>query len=194
MSTVIKQSSKSEGSAEADDHEVSIQQQDFSLADEVALLEHHNETDGAVVTFTGRVRNQNNGNNVTGLTLEHYPGMTEKTILDIITTAKNRWNIGRVKVIHRIGALAIGDQIVFVGVTSKHRQDAFAANEFIMDFLKIKAPFWKKERYANNTNISSENFSSKNLNSKSPNYKDESQENEQWLDAKSSDQNKAQTW
>jgi molybdopterin synthase catalytic subunit len=159
--------------------EVSIQLPDFSLANEVALLEQDNATDGAVVTFTGRVRNQNNGNDVIGLTLEHYPGMTEKTIIEIIAVAKKRWNIGRVKVIHRIGALSIGEQIVFVGVTSKHRQDAFAANEFIMDFLKVKAPFWKKERYALNT---ADNPGKKN------------QSSEQWLDAKNSDKNKAKTW
>jgi len=162
-----------------DSDQVLIQQQDFSLANEVALLEHNNETDGAVVTFTGRVRNQNNGNKVTGLTLEHYPGMTEKTILNIIALARKRWSIGKVKVIHRIGALDIGEQIVFVGITSKHRQDAFAANEFIMDFLKVNAPFWKKERYAADNNLNS---------------KRRSQANEQWLAAKSSDQNKAKTW
>ena len=119
------------------DQEISIQANDFSLADEVALLEKDNVSDGAVVTFTGRVRNRNNGNIVTTLTLEHYPGMTEKSLAKIIVQAKERWDIGRVKVIHRIGELSIGDQIVFVGVTSKHRQDAFAANEFIMDYLKV---------------------------------------------------------
>lgn len=147
--------------------EISIQTHDFNFADEVALLEHENAIDGAVVTFTGRVRNQNNGNHVIGLTLEHYPGMTEKSLEKIIAIAKERWNIGRVKVIHRIGALDIGEQIVFVGVTSKHRQDAFAANEFIMDFLKVEAPFWKKER----TN-----------------------EGELWLEAKNSDKAKAKEW
>jgi molybdopterin synthase catalytic subunit len=93
--------------------------------------------------------------------------MTEKLLAEIIETAKQRWNIGRVKVIHRIGQLAIGEQIVFVGVTSKHRQDAFAANEFIMDFLKVKAPFWKKEL---------------------------TELGESWLEAKSSDKEKAQAW
>ena len=149
--------------------EISIQTADFSLADEVALLELDNLTDGAVVTFTGRVRNNNNGNTVTTLTLEHYPGMTEKSLAKIILQARERWNIGRVKVIHRIGELNIGDQIVFVGVTSKHRQDAFAANEFIMDYLKVKAPFWKKERIIT-----------------------EGQSSENWLDAKNSDTDKAE--
>lgn len=151
--------------------EISIQTADFSLADEVALLELDNLTDGAVVTFTGRVRNNNNGNTVTTLTLEHYPGMTEKSLAKIILQARERWNIGRVKVIHRIGELNIGDQIVFVGVTSKHRQDAFAANEFIMDYLKVKAPFWKKERIIT-----------------------EGQSSENWLDAKNSDTDKAELW
>lgn len=148
-------------------NEVSIQEADFSLADEVALLEHDNAIDGAVVTFTGRVRNKNQGLNVTALTLEHYPGMTEKLLEKIIATAKERWNIGRVRVIHRIGRLSIGEQIVFVGVTSQHRQDAFAANEFIMDYLKVKAPFWKKEL---------------------------TEEGEKWLDAKNSDNSKAEQW
>ncbi|RGP39552.1 molybdopterin synthase catalytic subunit MoaE [Colwellia ponticola] len=151
--------------------EISIQTDDFSLADEVALLEQDNLTDGAVVTFTGRVRNHNNGNAVTALTLEHYPGMTEKSLANIIKQAKERWHIGRVKVIHRIGELSIGDQIVFVGVTSKHRQDAFAANEFIMDYLKVSAPFWKKEKITNAGKIS-----------------------ENWLAAKDSDNDKAKRW
>lgn len=151
--------------------EIAIQENDFSLADEVALLEKDNATDGAIVTFTGRVRNNNNGNSVTTLTLEHYPGMTEKSLAKIIVQAKERWNIGRVKVIHRIGELSIGDQIVFVGVTSKHRQDAFAANEFIMDYLKVKAPFWKKEQITDAGKIS-----------------------ENWLAAKNSDNDKAELW
>jgi molybdopterin synthase catalytic subunit len=148
-------------------NEISIQTADFSLNDEVAKLELNNDIDGAVVTFTGRVRNKNEGLKVSALTLEHYPGMTEKSLEKIITVAKERWNIGRVRVIHRIGTLTIGEQIVFVGVTSQHRQDAFAANEFIMDYLKVQAPFWKKEQ---------------------------TEEGEKWLDAKKSDNNKAQQW
>ncbi len=147
--------------------EILIQTADFSLADEVTLLEKDNAIDGAVVTFTGRVRNNNEGKEVTSLTLEHYPGMTEKSLAKIITEAKERWCIGRVKVIHRVGELFLGDQIVFVGVTSKHRQDAFAANEFIMDYLKVQAPFWKKEA---------------------------SKEGVNWLEAKTSDENKAAKW
>jgi len=161
------------------DQEISIQTDDFSLADEVALLEKGNLTDGAVVTFTGRVRNNNNGNFVTTLTLEHYPGMTEKSLAKIITQAKDRWQLGRVKVIHRIGELTIGDQIVFVGVTSKHRQDAFAANEFIMDYLKVKAPFWKKEKI---------------ITAVTEDGNDAGTTSENWLDAKNSDTNKAELW
>ncbi|NQY63378.1 MAG: molybdopterin synthase catalytic subunit MoaE [Alteromonadaceae bacterium] len=146
---------------------ISIQTADFSLADEVALLEQDNEIDGAVVTFTGRVRNKNEGLKVSGLFLEHYPGMTELSLEKIIASARKRWNIGRVKIIHRIGQLKIGEQIVFVGVTSKHRQDAFAANEFIMDFLKVKAPFWKKEL---------------------------TEEGEKWLGARNTDNDKAKQW
>lgn len=146
---------------------ISIQTQDFNLSDEVALLEQDNDIDGAVVTFTGRVRNNNEGLRVSGLYLEHYPGMTEKSLEKIINTAHQRWNIGRVTVIHRIGQLSIGEQIVFVGVTSMHRKDAFAAAEFIMDYLKVQAPFWKKEL---------------------------TEQGEKWLDAKSTDTNKAQQW
>ncbi|MEI6894592.1 MAG: molybdopterin synthase catalytic subunit MoaE [Colwellia sp.] len=158
-------------STEKVDQEISIQREDFSLAEEVALLEKDNLTDGAVVTFTGRVRNNNNGNSVTSLTLEHYPGMTEKSLANIISQAKERWQLGKIKVIHRIGELAIGEQIVFVGVTSKHRHDAFAANEFIMDYLKVDAPFWKKEKITKAGSVS-----------------------ESWLAAKSSDTNKAKCW
>ncbi|WP_076420217.1 molybdopterin synthase catalytic subunit MoaE [Colwellia sp. UCD-KL20] len=144
-----------------------IQTQDFSLNEEVNLLEENNNEDGAVVTFCGRVRNNNLGLDVKGLTLEHYPGMTEKSLQKIIFTARKKWELGRITVIHRVGKLLIGEQIVFVGVTSKHRGNAFAANEFIMDFLKVKAPFWKKELTS---------------------------EGEKWLDAKSSDTDKAQEW
>lgn len=150
---------------------VSIQTEDFNLADEVALLEKYNLNDGAVVTFTGRVRQQNNHNEVSSLMLEHYPGMTEKSISDIIKTAQKKWSLGRVKVIHRIGQLSLGEQIVFVGVTSAHRKDAFAANEFIMDFLKVKAPFWKKEQIIQKGVLS-----------------------EHWLEAKKTDTDKAELW
>ena len=103
------------------------------------------DEDGAVVTFTGKVRNHNLGDSVKALTLEHYPGMTEKSLAAIVEEARGRWPLGRVTVIHRIGEMWPGEEIVFVGVTSAHRGSAFAAGEFIMDYLKTKAPFWKRE-------------------------------------------------
>lgn len=124
---------------------VSVQVNDFSLSDEYERLATGTSA-GAVVTFVGKVRDMNLGDNVVGLSLEHYPGMTEKSLLNICEQAKQRWNIEAMTVIHRVGDLDIGDQIVFVGVSSAHRGDAFDACEFVMDFLKTKAPFWKKER------------------------------------------------
>ena len=129
---------------------ISVQTQDFDMAAEYqALLTNSdgtsNSNDGAVVTFVGLVRDYNQGNYVEGLTLEHYPGMTEKALEDIVLQAKQRWPLGKVRVIHRIGKLALSDQIVFVGVTSKHREAAFEATQFIMDYLKNDAPFLKKE-------------------------------------------------
>lgn len=123
-----------------------MQEQDFDVGLEYSNLIDSNATDGAVVCFAGLVRDFNQGNMVHGLTLEHYPGMTEKALLEIVTEAKSRWSLGKVRVIHRVGDLDLGDQIVFVGVTSRHREAAFEANQFIMDFLKNRAPFWKKER------------------------------------------------
>jgi len=123
---------------------IQIQTEDFDLAAEYAALGKSHST-GAVVTFIGKVRDFNQGDNVSGLTLEHYPGMTEKSLAKILVEAETRWSIQGVKVIHRIGELALGDQIVFVGVASMHRGDAFQACEFIMDYLKTQAPFWKKE-------------------------------------------------
>ncbi|WP_428772030.1 molybdopterin synthase catalytic subunit MoaE [Vibrio sp.] len=129
---------------------VSVQRQDFSLADEYQMLSEGTAA-GAVVTFVGKVRDMNLGDNVTGLSLEHYPGMTEKSLGQICDQAEQRWPLQKVRVIHRIGDLDIGDQIVFVGVTSAHRDAAFAACEFIMDYLKTRAPFWKKERTGEQT-------------------------------------------
>ena len=123
---------------------VSVQVTDFSLSDEYERLATGTSA-GAVVTFVGKVRDMNLGDNVIGLSLEHYPGMTEKSLLDICEQAKQRWNIEAMTVIHRVGDIDIGDQIVFVGVSSAHRGDAFDACEFVMDFLKTRAPFWKKE-------------------------------------------------
>lgn len=116
----------------------------FSVADEYQWLAQRDE-DGAVVTFTGKVRNHNLGDNVSALTLEHYPGMTEKSLATIVEQAHERWSLGRVSVYHRVGAMLPGEAIVFVGVTSAHRGMAFQAAEFIMDYLKTQAPFWKRE-------------------------------------------------
>lgn len=116
----------------------------FNVGDEYAWLAECAD-DGAVVTFTGKVRNHNLGDDVSALTLEHYPGMTEKTLAEIVEQARQRWPLQRVAVIHRIGELFPGDEIVFVGVTGAHRSQAFEAAEFIMDYLKTRAPFWKRE-------------------------------------------------
>ena len=94
----------------------------------------------------GKVRDLNLGDEVSSLYLEHYPAMTEKALREIVEQAKARWDIQRVSVIHRVGLLRTGDEIVLVGISSAHRGDAYHANEFIMDFLKSKAPFWKKEQ------------------------------------------------
>ncbi|MHC6526684.1 molybdopterin synthase catalytic subunit MoaE [Vibrio sp. V39_P1S14PM300] len=132
------------------DPRVSVQQQDFSVGDEYQRLAQGSAA-GAVVTFVGKVRDMNLGDNVTGLSLEHYPGMTEKSLLNICDQAEQRWPLLHTRVIHRVGDLDIGDQIVFVGVVSAHRGAAFEACEFIMDYLKTQAPFWKKERTTNQT-------------------------------------------
>lgn len=124
---------------------ISVQTADFDMANEYHALIAEGTSDGAVVTFTGLVRDLNQGSKITSLTLEHYPGMTEKSLAEIVAQAKQRWPLGKVRLIHRVGELKLADQIVFVGVTSKHREAAFEACQFIMDFLKNNAPFWKKE-------------------------------------------------
>lgn len=127
---------------------ISVQVQDFNQQVEYDHLKCKTSI-GAIVTFTGLVRDINHGQSVSDLSLEHYPGMTEKYLVDIVKQAQQRWNIIESTVIHRVGQLAISDQIVFVGVASQHRGDAFAACEFIMDYLKTQAPFWKKETMTN---------------------------------------------
>ena len=124
---------------------VRVQTEDFDVSRELAALRHGDARVGAVAAFIGTVRDLNDGAAVTTMTLEHYPGMTEKSLAAIVEDARVRWNIFDAIVIHRIGELKPTDQIVLVGVTSAHRGDAFAACEFIMDFLKTRAPFWKKE-------------------------------------------------
>lgn len=124
---------------------ISIQTEDFDVGAEYRALVEGDTSAGAVVTFVGRVRDLNLGRGVLGLHLEHYPGMTEKSLQLIFDEATTRWDILRCKIIHRVGDLHLGDNIVFVGVTSAHREHAFAAAEFLMDYLKTRAPFWKKE-------------------------------------------------
>ena len=128
---------------------VKIQTADFDLSTEIAALRRGNSRVGAVASFVGVVRDINDGGTVAEMTLEHYPGMTEKAIDEIIGQAKGRWDILDALVIHRVGTLKPADQIVLVVVTSGHRGDAFAACEFIMDYLKTRAPFWKKEQTGN---------------------------------------------
>ncbi|WP_341660618.1 molybdopterin synthase catalytic subunit MoaE [Vibrio sp.] len=145
---------------------ISVQIEDFSVGSEYQKLAD-NSTAGAVVTFVGKVRDMNLGDSVTGLSLEHYPGMTEKALVEICDQAIQRWSLSGVRVIHRVGDLEVGDQIVFVGVASAHRSAAFEACEFIMDYLKTKAPFWKKERIDGAT---------------------------RWIESRNSDQLAAQRW
>lgn len=146
---------------------ISVQQDDFNQQIEYDRLRQASNT-GAVVTFTGLVRDINQGEKITALTLEHYPAMTEKALADIVEQAKSRWSLINTTVIHRVGELQLLDQIVFVGVASLHRGDAFAACEFIMDYLKTSAPFWKKE-----------------TNSEGKSY---------WVDARDSDQTALAKW
>ena len=126
-------------------NQVRIQTEDFDLTSEVALLRAANPKIGAVVTFVGAVRDLNEGASVAEMELEHYPGMTEGAISNIIEQAKLRWPTFGALVIHRVGPLKPLDQIVLVAATAAHRGEAFAACEFIIDYLKTDAPFWKKE-------------------------------------------------
>jgi molybdopterin synthase catalytic subunit len=127
---------------------VAIQAEDFDVADEIAALRAGDPGVGAVCTFVGTVRDRNDGSSVSSMELEHYPGMTEKAIEAMIDEAGQRFDIRGVKVIHRVGLLQPQDQIVLVAVTSSHRGESFRACEFLMDYLKTQAPFWKKERTA----------------------------------------------
>jgi molybdopterin synthase catalytic subunit len=124
---------------------ISIQSEDFDSGSEYEALRDSGAGTGAIATFTGLVRDSGDTQNVSGLFLEHYPGMTEQVIAGLIKEASRRWDVRKARVIHRVGRLLLQEQIVFVGVCSAHRGDAFAACEFIMDALKTSAPFWKKE-------------------------------------------------
>jgi len=145
---------------------IKVQPQDFSLSDEYEQVTQSTEV-GAVVTFVGKVRDMNLGDGVTGLTLEHYPSMTEKVLTQLAQQAEDRWQLMDITVIHRVGDLDIGDQIVLVIVSSLHRGEAFEACHFLMDLLKTQAPFWKKERTHNE---------------------------ERWLEAREIDHNAASKW
>ena len=124
---------------------VRVQAEDFDTGRELEALTSGRTDVGAVASFVGLVRDANDGSSVKSMTLEHYPGMTEKALVDICEQAMSRWDLIDTLVIHRIGALKPGDRIVLVGVSSAHRGEAFAACEFIMDYLKTRAPFWKRE-------------------------------------------------
>ncbi len=125
---------------------VSIQTADFDLSAEVAALRAGDAGVGAVVAFVGTVRDRSDGQGVTGLELEHYPGMTAAAIEAMIDAAHQRFELRAARVVHRVGPLAPADQIVLVAVSSSHRGQAFQACEFLMDYLKTQAPFWKKEQ------------------------------------------------
>jgi len=125
---------------------VRVQTGDFDIGREIAALRAANPKVGAVASFIGTVRDVNDGDAVSALTLEHYPGMTEQALEGIVAAARLRWRIIDATVIHRVGELKPLDQIVLVVIVGEHRGDAFAACEFIMDYLKTRAPFWKKEQ------------------------------------------------
>ena len=144
---------------------LNVQYEDFDLAKEYASLKVRADNAGGIVMFVGLVRDLPDG--LLQMTLEHYPQMTEKALANIMADAKQRWPLQAVRIIHRVGNLQPSDQIVFVGVASAHRAAAFSAAEFIMDYLKTQAPFWKKEKQTNN---------------------------EQWVEAKDSDNQALEKW
>jgi molybdopterin synthase catalytic subunit len=124
---------------------VRVQREDFDIGAEVRRLTAGRHDIGAVVTFTGTVRSANDGRGIAGMTLEHYPGMTDAELARVEAEALARWPLQASLIVHRIGALEPGDNIVLVVTASAHREAAFAAAEFLMDYLKTSAPFWKKE-------------------------------------------------
>ncbi|GMR05735.1 MAG: molybdopterin synthase catalytic subunit MoaE [Gammaproteobacteria bacterium] len=128
---------------------ISIQEKDFSLEQEISLLRSDRLDIGAIASFTGLVRDLNEGDEVSLVSLEHYPGMTEKQLQEIAQEAESRWPLQGITIIHRVGTLAPGDQIVLVITASPHRAVAYESNQFIMDYLKTRATFWKKETLEN---------------------------------------------
>ena len=127
---------------------VRVQTEDFDVGAEITRVRQGDPGIGAVATFLGVVRDMNEGDRVSGMTLEHYPGMTERALEDICREARDRWDVSDILIVHRVGPLRPLDQIVLVVVTSAHRGEAFSACEFVMDYLKTRAPFWKKESTA----------------------------------------------
>ncbi|PLY14426.1 MAG: molybdopterin synthase catalytic subunit MoaE [Sedimenticola sp.] len=125
---------------------IRVQQQAFDIAAELDALHAGNSAIGAVVSFVGLMRDMNEGDQVATMTLEHYPGMTEKALEKIVAEADQRWELMGIRVIHRVGELRPTDPIVIVAVASAHRGEAFQACEFVIDYLKTRAPFWKKEK------------------------------------------------
>ena len=127
---------------------IRIQSEPFDAGVEIRKLIEADQAMGAVVNFVGVMRNMNEGDVVSEMTLEHYPGMTENALQKIVAEARGRWQLGNVTVIHRVGKLYPSDEIVLVAVTAEHRGEAFDGCEYIIDFLKTRAPFWKKEKTA----------------------------------------------
>ena len=138
---------------------IKIQKENFNLEEEIQALKHNLNEIGAVSTFIGYVRNKNNNKKVSSIYLDVYPSMAQKSLEEIVNKAKKKWDLLEVLIIHRYGELKIGEKIVLVATFSQHRHDSMQACTFIMDFLKKKAPFWKKENYDNgyswleNTNL-----------------------------------------
>tara|TARA_Y100000588_G_C14117698_1_gene865935 strand:+ start:38 stop:487 length:450 start_codon:yes stop_codon:yes gene_type:complete len=130
---------------------IRVQTKDFDVGRELSSLTEHNVSIGGIVTFVGTVRGNAEGNDVGAMTLEHYPGMTHKELEKIENTARERWNLAGSLIIHRHGRLKPGDRIVLVITASAHRRDAFEACEFLVDWLKTKAPFWKLEETSDGT-------------------------------------------
>ena len=130
---------------------VRVQTEAFDVGGEIAALTQGRTDVGAIANFVGVVRDGNDGHDIRAMTLEHYPGMTENALADICRQAHERWNLIDSRVVHRVGTIRPGEAIVLVAVSSAHRGEAFAACEFIMDYLKTQAPFWKKEQTADGT-------------------------------------------
>ena len=127
---------------------VRVQAEDFDVGRELDALTRGRRDVGGVASFVGLVREANDGRAIQGMTLEHYPGMTEKALENIVAEARARWDVMDILVVHRVGELRPTEQIVLVAVAGAHRGEAFAACEFVMDYLKTRAPFWKKEQTA----------------------------------------------